>query len=161
MRLVKFVIFAYVALILQTAFLPIIFPDQLRPSALVILANLYLLSKPNEWTVLLVWVVGLMGDLTSISPLGSQALAFGLFGMLILTLRPVLFADSPLAHAVTSATGVIIISAIYAIETVLTRHALPLPFSVVEVVGQALTTGTAAALLTKILMPPKKHPARW
>ncbi len=157
----KFFIYTYVALILQTGFLPVVFPDYLRPWALVILANIYLLSKPDEWTILLVWGIGLLGDLTSISPLGSQALAYGLYALLILTVRPLLFADSPIAHAITCIIGVITISAIYAILTVLTKHAPPLPFSVVEVIGQALMTGILAGLLAGFLTPKKRSsPAR-
>jgi rod shape-determining protein MreD len=157
----KFIIYAYIALILQTGFLPIAFPDYLRPWPLVILANLYLLSKPNEWTILLVWLIGLLGDLTSISPLGSQALAYGLYALLILTVRPLLFADSPIAHAITCVIGVITISAIYAILAAMTRHALPLPFSVVEIVGQALMTGILAAMVSGFLSPKKQSsPAR-
>jgi rod shape-determining protein MreD len=157
----KFIIYAYIALILQTGFLPVVFPDYLRPWPLVILANLYLLSKPNEWTILLVWLIGLFGDLTSISPLGSQALAYGLYALLILTVRPLLFADSPIAHAITCVIGVITISAIYAILAAMTRHALPLPFSVVEIVGQALMTGILAAMVSGFLAPKKQSsPAR-
>ncbi len=152
----KFAIYAYVALILQTGFFPIFFPDYLRPWALVILANIYLLSKTDEWAILLVWAIGLLGDLTSISPLGSQALAYGLYALLIVTVRPLLFADSPIAHAVTCVIGVITISAIYAILSALTKHALPLPFSVIEIIGQALMTGILAALVTGFLAPKKR-----
>jgi rod shape-determining protein MreD len=152
----KFIIYAYIALVLQTGFLPVAFPDYLRPWALVILANLYLLSRPTEWTILLVWTIGLLGDLTSISPLGSQALSYGLYALLILTVRPVLFADSPIAHAVCSAIGVIVIAAIYAILTLFTKHALPLPFSVIEILGQAFTTALLAALVAALIAPRRR-----
>lgn len=158
MEWVKFIIYAYIAVVLQTAFLPVAFPDYLRPWALVILADRYLLSKSaGEGSVLIVWVIGLLADLTSISPLGSQALAYGLYGLLILIFRPVLFTDSPLAHAVTCFTGVITITAVYAILTVFSRQALPLPFSVMEVVGQAIITGLVAAAITKLFVPARRH----
>ncbi len=161
MAWLKFVIYAYIALVLQTGFLPVFFPDSCRPWVLVILANLYLLSKPNEWTILLVWVVGLLGDLTSISPLGSQALAFGLYGMLILAVRPALFADSPMAHAITSGIGVVVISGIYAVIAFLVPQAIPQTYSALNVIGQAIATAILAGLVTKFLVPVRKPQPRW
>jgi rod shape-determining protein MreD len=162
MAWLKFAIYAYVALVLQTGLLPVVFPDSCRPWMLVILANLYLLSKPNEWTILLVWMVGFLGDLTSISPLGSQALAFGLYGILILTVRPILFTDSPLAHAITAGIGVIVIFGIYAIIAFFAPAAIPQPYSAFTVVGQAIATGIFAGILTKFVIPSsQKKAVRW
>jgi len=150
MAWLKFFGLAYVALAIQTAFLPVVFPDWLRPSALIILANVYLLGKPDEWTVLRVWMIGLLGDMTSLSPAGSQAFVFGLYALLIITIRPVLFTETPFAHAVTAVTGVIVISALYLILSKLVANVPMLPYSVVEVIGQALMTAVIAALTAKL-----------
>jgi len=158
---VKFAIYAYIALVLQTGFLPVFFPDSLRPWVLIILANLYLLSKPNEWTLLVVWAVGFLGDLTSLSPLGSQALAFGLYGMLILAVRPVLFADSPLAHAITSGIGVVVISGIYAMIAFFSPKAIPQTYTAFTILGQALATAIMAGIVTKLFFTPKKSARSW
>jgi rod shape-determining protein MreD len=157
MKWLKFAIFAYLALILQTSLLPVVFPNSFRPWALVILANVYLLGKPESWTILLVWLIGVMGDLTSISPLGSQALAFGTYGLLIMAMRPILFTDSPIAHGITAVLGVILVSAIYAVVDFISNKAMPLPYSITEILGQAVATGLAAWLIIKIFASKKKY----
>jgi rod shape-determining protein MreD len=161
MAWLKFIVYAYIAVVLQTVFFPVVLPDYLRPWPLVILANRYLLGRSNDGSILLVWVIGLLGDLTSLSPLGAQALSYGLYGLLIRQVRPVLFADSAFAYGVTSFAGVIIILAVYALLAAVSRQMLPLPFSVVDVLGQAVATGAAAALVAKLFAAPRRHsPAR-
>jgi rod shape-determining protein MreD len=156
MRWLKFAIFAYFALIMQTTLLPVVFPDSFRPWALIILANAYLLSKPDGSTVLLIWLIGLFGDLTSLSPLGSQALAFGIYGLLITSMRPILFTESPFAHGITAVIGVILVSAIYAVVDFISNKAMPLPYSLTEILGQALATGVAAWFIIKFFGSRKK-----
>jgi len=162
MRWFKFVILAYIAMVLQTGLFPYLFPDYLRPVALIILANAYLLGRSDEWTILIVWMVGFLGDMTSLSPLGTQALSFGLYGLQISTVRPVLFADSAIAHAVTAAIGVILPYGIYSVLAFITQNGLALPYTVMESLGQALVTGLVAGLLAGIFSP-RKRPAmaRW
>jgi rod shape-determining protein MreD len=160
MRWFRFAILTFIALILQTTVLPVMLPDGMRPWALVVLANIYLLTRPDEWTILQVWLIGFLGDMTSICPLGSQALAFGLYGLLITTLRPLLFTDSSLAQGVTTGIGVIVISGTYALLAFLTRSGLPLPSSTTEVLGQALASGLAAALIVKFFIPRRQLSSR-
>lgn len=156
MKWLNFVIFAYLALIMQTTVLPILFPDSFRPWAMVILANAYLLSKFESSTVLLVWLIGLLGDLTSLSPLGSQALAFGIYGLLILAMRPILFTESPLAHGITAVIGVILVAAIYAVIDFSNSKTMPLPYNLPEIIGQALATGLAAWFIVKFFVSKKR-----
>lgn len=156
MKWLKFAILAYFALIMQTTLLPVVFPDTFRPWALVILANAYLLNKSDESSILLIWLIGLFGDLTSLSPLGSQALAFGIYGLLITSMRPILFTESPLAHAITAVIGVILVAAIYAVVDFISNKAMPLPYSLAEILGQSLATGLAAWFIIKFFGPRKK-----
>jgi rod shape-determining protein MreD len=161
MRWFLFAIFAFLALTVQTALLPVLCPDTFRPWALVILANILLLSKPDEWTILQVWIIGFLGDVTSLSPLGSQAISFGLYGLLVTAMRPILFTESSFAHGITAGIGVIVISAIYAIIAFITRSNLPLPYTVGEVLGQALITAILAGLIVKFFLSGRQRSRNW
>ena len=159
MRWFKFAILTFIALILQTTLLPIL-PDAFRPWTLVVLATISVLTKPDEWTIFEVWLIGFLGDLTSLSPLGSQALAFGLFGMLATALKPVLFTDSALAQGTTTAIGVIVIAGTYSVIDFVTQSGLPLPYSTIEILGQAVSSGVAAGLIVKFFVPKRRSSFR-
>jgi rod shape-determining protein MreD len=161
MRWFLFVIFTFIALIAQTALLPVLCPDAFRPWAMVILANILLLTKPDEWTILQVWALGFLGDITSLSPLGSQAVSFGLYGLLANAMRPILFTESVLAHGITAGIAVIVISAIFAIIAFLSQSSLPLPYTVGEVLGQALATALGAGLIVQLFLPGRRRSRSW
>jgi rod shape-determining protein MreD len=161
MRWFMFAIFAFIALTVQTALLPVLCPDAFRPWALVILANLYLLTKPDEWTILQIWMIGFLGDVTSLSPLGSQAVSFGLYGLIMTALRPMIFTESSIAQGITAGIGVILVSIFYALIAFVSRSGLPLPYSIMEVLGQALVTAITAGLIVKLFFSRSRARKNW
>jgi rod shape-determining protein MreD len=156
MKWIIFIITAYLAVVLQTTIVQILFPTFAKPWPLIILANIIILRGKNDPYVLpKTWMLGLLGDLSSTTPLGSLAISFALFTLIIQTVQPVLFAESPLAHAFTSAVGVIIILGCYAVINTITRNNLFLPYSIFEVLGQAVSTAFFAVIISKLF--PAKH----
>ncbi len=155
MRWAKFAIGCYIAVILQTGLLAVLFPDGLRPMTFVILANIILLYWPVEQAILGVWIIGLLVDLTSIVPMGVMAFCFGIYGLALLAVRPVLFTESPFAHAVTASMGLIIIYICYTLIRIFNTNVPPLSATLLEIAGQIIVTGITAGLIGKFVSDSK------
>lgn len=155
MRWIKLAIGVYIALVLQAGILQILLPDMLRFSALVIVANIVLLSWPSRYALLAVWIIGLLGDMTSISPPGAQAMCFLIYGLIVTAAKPVLFIESPLAHGLTAGLGMLVIQLSYSLLAFLIPQVYPLSYSPAEILSQSISTGIVAWLLAQFLFRPK------
>lgn len=147
---VKFAIIAYLAVTLHTAFVPILFPESIRPNVFVIVTVYYLLTSRPSRSIIAASIIALLADLTSLCPLGSQLLAFTAFIAAIHALRPMIFTELPSAHAFTAFAGHIIVTSVYRIITLITTHADPLPYSMTETLLQAICTAIFAAILAQL-----------
>ncbi len=141
MSWLKFTVLLYVITVLQISFIPVVFPSAVQPLLFVIFANIILLVRRIDRAVLSALVIGFIADLTSIVPLGTMTFAFGVYGVTIIFLRPMLFIESPLAHSATVVVGIIIIYTIQAIFSTLTSNVPPLPYTVLEIFGQMVVNG--------------------
>ncbi len=149
MRWLKFAISCYLVIVFQTGFLAVLFPDSFRPFLPVILANLVLLSWPVEQALICVWIIGLLVDLTSIVPIGVISFCFGIYSLIVLVIRPVLFLESPFAHAFTASLGIIVIYSCYLFIGIFSGIP-PLPINIFGILGQMIATGLAAAVLSQV-----------
>lgn len=145
----------YIALVLQTGLLPLAVPEIFRFSALVLVANIVLLSWPAKDSLVAVWVLGLLGDMTSISPLGSQAMCFLIYGLLITSAKPVLFIESPFAHGLTAGIGLIVIDSSYSLLAMMIPQVYPLSYSPAKILAQAISTGILAWLCAQFFFNSK------
>jgi len=158
MAWIRFAIAVYLATILQTALVPVVLPEALRPNVFVIVAVYYLLLWPMDQALIAALIIGTLADLTSISPLGSQIIAFGLMGGFAGLVRPVIFTDLPSAHAFVAFGGYIILTITYRIVTIFTSDAAGLPFGFFATGLQAFSTAIVAAAVCRLLVRQVKVP---
>jgi rod shape-determining protein MreD len=150
MKWLRFAIVAYVVTLLQTAFIPIVFPAAIRPNVMVIAAGYYLLVVPRADSLVAALIIGALGDLTSICPLGSQIIGFAVFAAVVRFVRPMLFTEQPTAHAFTAAVGYLILNLFYRLVTLVAHDAMPLPYGFAVTVMQAASTAVFAAVVCKL-----------
>lgn len=143
----RFIILLYIAAALQTSLIPLLFPDWARPLALVILASFTLLTRRIDRAIASAFIIGLIADLTSITPLGTATFAFGIYAIIIISTRPILFIESPLTHAITTAIGILTIYTSQTILCLVNSGILPVPFTILEIIGQIIISGIISAAI--------------
>lgn len=97
MRWFSFAILAVVTLVLQTAVVPRLEIQSVRPDLVFILAVHYALWGPWPQAAIAGWILGLLAGLQSADRIGVQAFCFGLAAWAIIKIRQVVFRD----HAIT------------------------------------------------------------
>ncbi len=97
LRWLSFSILAAVTLVLQTAAIPRLEIQSVRPDLMFILAVHYALWGPWPDAAIAAWVLGLLTGLESLDQIGAHAFCFGLAAWAIIKVRQVVFRD----HAVT------------------------------------------------------------
>jgi len=150
MNWLRFVIIAYAAVILQTAAVPVLFPQYARPHLMIALLVYYLLTSPDDYVLIPAIVFGVLADLSSLSPLGTQTVAFAVMAWLVRAARPALFTDLPLAHVAAAFAALLIMTTTYRLLSLVATDALPLPTGLGATLGQAAATALAAGILCKI-----------
>ncbi len=110
MRLVPYLILAYLAIGLQIGLGSLLAFSGSAPN-FVLLAVIYIaLQAPREAALLGCFGLGLMHDLVSQQPLGLFALAYGLTGLLIVGSQSSLQRDNPLAHVLVALVSGIVVT---------------------------------------------------
>lgn len=93
MRWFNFGILVLISLVLQVSICRRIGIGQQRliPDLLLLAAVVLAFRAPDKDALIACWVLGLVKDITSGSPLGGYALCFGLMAMLLVRMREVLY----------------------------------------------------------------------
>lgn len=109
MRLIPFLILAYVAIGMQLG-LGSLLAFGGSPPNFVLLAVIFIaVQAPREPALLGCFALGLIHDLVSQHPLGLHALAYGLSAILIVSAQSAFQRDNPLAHVLLAlASGIIV-----------------------------------------------------
>ncbi len=159
MNWLKFAIIAYVTVILQTSLVPVVVPGPFRPNLLVVLAAFYVLTVSDHRAMVAALILGLLGDMTSLSPLGSQIVAFGMIAMAVRTARPILFTDLPMTHGFAAAVGYLILVLVYRALTIIGLVDVPMGAGFAQMITQAAATGLLGAILCKLAV--RRLKPRW
>jgi len=99
MSWIAFGILLYLVTVVQTALVPFLAVQGVRPDLMIILAVFYALSARSADALIACWIIGLAMDLTSQSysaaaNVGVSALTLGLVSLLPVALRDLTFRDS-------------------------------------------------------------------
>ncbi|MEE8168916.1 MAG: rod shape-determining protein MreD [Phycisphaerae bacterium] len=151
MRWALFAVVLYVVVVVQTALVPFIEVQSVRPDLLVLLAVYLALAAPTAEALLAGWIIGFAVDLNSLSfapasNVGAFALVYGMTVLVIVQLRRFTFRD----HGVTYFMSVF--AAALAIHAAVNAHTL-------YVTGQsdrwidALAISTGTAFYTALISP--------
>ncbi len=101
MRWIPFALLLYLTAVLQTALVPFIEIQAVRPDLMVVLAVYYAMHARRYDALIACWIVGLVADLAGTSytqagysNLGISALTLGLIGLAIVNMRELTFRES-------------------------------------------------------------------
>ncbi len=149
MRVLPFTILAAIALALQVSLAPAmrLTAARFQPQFLLIVALYVALYARAEVALIGCWVLGLLLDLSSITPMGGFAFAFGLVGLGIVSARASLFRDHPVSHFFLA-----LVFGLLANEVVALREAVRFGLRVELLVIQPLGTAVYTALLAPYVM---------
>jgi rod shape-determining protein MreD len=145
MRLLPYILLAYVALGVQVGAGPFVSVRGASPNLVLVAATFIGLYAPREAALLGCMGMGLMQDLLTLQPPGLYALAFGLVGLLVVGVHQLVDREHPLTHVALAFVGGLIVSAVLLI------HGLVHPAMVRTVGGSAVE---ANAGLPPLRAPP-------
>ena len=99
MRWFSFTIMLFVALVLQVGMARLfgLGRQRIMPDLLLMLMVILAFRGSHEQAPLAGWILGLIKDLSSESPLGGYAFAFGLTAWVIVRSRELFFGDNPIS----------------------------------------------------------------
>jgi len=152
MNWLKFAIIAYITVILQTAFVPVVLPDALRPNLMIVLVVYYLLTCADEHVLIAALILGLLADLTSIMPLGTLTVGFGLAALLVRAAKPIMFTELPATHAFAAFVSHIILVLTCRVLDLVFPHTVCLPYTLGETLLQAAATALVAAAVCRLII---------
>jgi rod shape-determining protein MreD len=109
MKWASFAILAGLAVVVQTAAVPRVEIQSVRPDIMFILAAHYALWGPWPDAAIAAWILGLAADLQSADRIGLHAMCFGLAAWGIMRIRQIVFRD----HAATQ----IVVTLVFTILT--------------------------------------------
>lgn len=98
MRWLYWSILAYIVLVLQAGVGPFIAWGGVPPNLVLILVVFFALNAPREPALLAGFVLGLMQDLLTTTPLGFNAFIGGLVALLVQFTQASVYRDHPLTH---------------------------------------------------------------
>ena len=112
MRWINFAILIFSLLVVQSGLgrLMGLGPQHIIPDLLLLVAIVLAFRGGNHRSLEACWILGLCRDLTSEAVLGSNALAFGLMGLLIIYLREWVFGEHPVAVMVVAFVAALAVS---------------------------------------------------
>ncbi|MBX3395856.1 MAG: rod shape-determining protein MreD [Phycisphaerae bacterium] len=109
MRWLPFAILLYVTTVLQTAFAPFIAIHTVRPDLMLILAVYYAMHARRYDALIACWIIGLVTDLAGTSyteqgysNIGVSAMAFGIIGLIVVSMRELAFRESAATQLITT-----------------------------------------------------------
>ncbi len=105
MRWLAFSILAYVTLAVQVGLGSFIAWHGAVPNLMLIAAIFIAINTPRETGLLACFILGLLQDLTRISPVGLHAFTYGVIAMAIMSVQQVVYRDHPLTHLVMALAG--------------------------------------------------------
>lgn len=152
MEWLKFGICAYLVTVLQTSAVPVLAPEWFCPHLLVVLAVYEILVSNSQRGVAAAIICGLLADLTSITPLGSQIFSFGLIAAVIRALKPMMFHEKASAHGFAGGLGYLTLVTTYYLVTLISLNAVPLNQGVWISLSNAIATGLVSAVVCKLLV---------
>lgn len=141
MRWPAFFILAYLAVAIQSGLAGYVHIGGAAPDLVLLAAVFLCLNAPTDAALLGCFVLGLAHDMLTLQPIGSYALAYGLFGLLAVKAREELPRHHPLSHAALALAGGLITGAILVV-----RDWIRPP-------GMAVSTAFVSAVYTAILAP--------
>lgn len=110
MRLLPYLILAYVAVALQIGLGSLLAFGGSAPNFVLLAAIFIALQAPREAALLGCFGLGLIHDLVSQQPLGLYALAYGLVALMIVGSQSSLQRENPVAHLMLAAVGGIVVT---------------------------------------------------
>lgn len=141
MRWLSFFILAYLAVAIQSGLGGYAQIHGASPDLVLLAAVFLCLNAPADAALLGCFILGLVHDLLTLQPLGSYALAYGLFALLAVKAREELPRRSPLSHAILALVGGLITGAILVLQ------------GWIHPPGLSLLPAFISALYTAILAP--------
>jgi rod shape-determining protein MreD len=138
MRLLPYILLAYVALGVQVGLGQYVAVRGASPNLVLVAAIFVGLYAPREAGLMGCFGMGLMQDLLTRQPLGLYALAFGLVGLLVVGVQQMVDREHPLTHVALGLVGGVIVA------LVLLLHGLVHPPAVRTVSGAAAEVASGA-----------------
>lgn len=139
MRLLPYILLAYVALGIQVGLGQYVAVRGASPNLVLVAAIFVGLYAPREAGLMGCFGMGLMQDLLTRQPLGLYALAFGLAGLLVVNVQQMVDREHPLTHVALGLVGGVIVA------LVLLMHGLVHPPTVRTVSGAAAEVAAGGA----------------
>jgi rod shape-determining protein MreD len=160
MRWLSYFILAYVALGVQSGLGAFAQVGRATPNFVLLAAVFIAVNAPREAALLGCFVLGLMQDLLTNSPLGLWALAYGVVGMFVLSSQEMVYREHFLTHAVLGFFGSLIAGAIYLLHgwiypMIHTSQHLSRP-AIWPVIASAIYTGILGPIVLGLLTRIKK-----
>ena len=110
MRLLPYLILAYVAVAMQIGMGSLLAVGGSAPDFVLLAAIFIALQAPRESALLGCFGLGLIHDLVSQQPLGLYALGYGIVGLLVVGSQSSLQRESPLAHILVALVSGIVVT---------------------------------------------------
>ena len=147
MRWLRIVIAAFILVLVETTFLPVVAVNGVRPDlAFILVVFLAFYTTPAEGFVAF-WLVGLMKDIFSAGPLGAYALIYAACGYELSGLTQKLFRENPLSQIALALPATMAVNVIYLIAMVFVYYPQ-------VVISSALKSALICAVYTTALVPP-------
>lgn len=147
MRWIWFAVIAYCAVVIQISVAAQLAVHGLVPNILLIVAAHYALWSSRDDALLACWILGFLGDLTSESPTGMQAFAFGLAGVAIVGIRATLFREHIISQLLTVFIGVGVLVVVHTLVALIGANALDASPSIL------LRMGFGVCVYTLVITP--------
>lgn len=111
MRLLPYILLAYIALGVQVGLGQYVAVRGASPNLVLVAAVFIGLFAPREAALMGCFGLGLMQDLLTRQPLGLYALSFGLVGLLVVGVQQMVDREHPLTHVALGLVGGLIVAA--------------------------------------------------
>ena len=129
MRWLMFSILAYFALGIQGG-LAIAMPDGVRLNLMLLVVIFVTVNAPREYGLLAAFMLGMLQDLFTGSPMGLWAFSYGIVGMFVVSTQEYVYKAHPLTNISLALVGGIITTTIAVIEAwVHHRHLSLMPLA--------------------------------
>jgi len=113
MRLLRWLLLALGACLLQSVVAPRYLPGPFRPELLLLMAAFVAMRGPDDEALPVCWLLGLLRDVLSCGPLGAYALMYLLIGLLLPRLRASLNPRSLVTHGLLGFAACLVVETLY------------------------------------------------
>jgi len=127
-RWILYFILAYLILGLQVGLKGFISFQGASPNLVILAAIFIALNAPREPALLGTFVMGLMHDLLTDTPLGLYAFSYALVGMFVVSTQEIVYREHPLTHFSLALVGQLITSVVLLVQGLL--HPPPPPIAI-------------------------------